>query len=288
MSEITAYLRGKTWSFSIHDKEFIEIYGERVRPTCDAKGKREAIKCGEETRARLIAEALSKKLSIQISPERILIDGKPAPLPTDTFAEFIDNWYKPWAELNKRPSTFKSDTWRLRVLVEHFGQLPLNQIIRPMVESFKKKEAERINQYGRKQTGAAVNRLLELGSAVFTKVAEWTDYEYNQVKHMQETFRAIIHEMGGTPTSPMPSRESGYGIATGGRIIHELGVTRMGNDPRSSVLNKHCQAHDVKNVFVADGGPFVSQADKNPTWTILALAWRTADYIMEQRKAGAL
>ena len=51
----------------------------------------------------------------------------------------------------------------------------------------------------------------------------------------------------------------GYGLAPGGRIIHELGVTRMGNDPSTSVLNKNCQAHDVKNLFVADGGPFVSQ-----------------------------
>ena len=51
--------------------------------------------------------------------------------------------------------------------------------------------------------------------------------------------------------------------------------TRMGNDPTTSVLNKNCQAHDVQNLFVADGGPFVSQADKNPTWTILALAMRT-------------
>jgi choline dehydrogenase-like flavoprotein len=53
-------------------------------------------------------------------------------------------------------------------------------------------------------------------------------------------------------------------------------------------VNKNCQAHDVKNLFVADGSPFVSQADKNPTWTILALSWRTSDYIAEQRKAGAL
>jgi len=44
----------------------------------------------------------------------------------------------------------------------------------------------------------------------------------------------------------------------------------------------------VKNLFVADGGPFVSQADKNPTWTILALAWRTADYITGQMKQRAL
>jgi choline dehydrogenase-like flavoprotein len=117
---------------------------------------------------------------------------------------------------------------------------------------------------------------------------KWSDYEINQVKHMQDTFRAIIQQMGGTPTSTMPSRERGFGIATGGRIIHEVGVTRMGNDPSTSVLNKHCQAHDVKNVFVADGGPFVSNPDKNCTWTILALSMRTSTYIAEQRKAGTI
>jgi choline dehydrogenase-like flavoprotein len=117
---------------------------------------------------------------------------------------------------------------------------------------------------------------------------KWGDYEINQVKHMQETFRAIIAEMGGTPLSRMPTREEGYGIATGGRIIHEVGVTRMGNDPKTSVLNRNCQAHDAKNLFVADGGPLPSQADKNCTWTILALAMRTSEYIAEQRKAGAI
>jgi choline dehydrogenase-like flavoprotein len=94
--------------------------------------------------------------------------------------------------------------------------------------------------------------------------------------------------MGGTPLTPMPTAEQGYGIEAGGRIIHEAGVTRMGNDPSTSVLNRHCQAHDVKNVFVTDAGPFVSQADKNLTWTILALAMRTSEYIVEQRKGGAL
>jgi choline dehydrogenase-like flavoprotein len=117
---------------------------------------------------------------------------------------------------------------------------------------------------------------------------QWTDHEYNQVKHMQQTFRALIAEMGGEVFSPMPTKEEGYGIAAGGRIIHELGCTRMGSDARSSVVNTNCQAHDCRNLFIADGGPFVSQADKNPTWTILALAWRTADYITEQRKQGAL
>jgi choline dehydrogenase-like flavoprotein len=117
---------------------------------------------------------------------------------------------------------------------------------------------------------------------------EFTDHEYNQIRHMQQTFRSLIAEMGGTVRSPMPTREEGYGIAAGGQIIHELGCTQMGSDPNKSVLDANCRAHDCRNLFVADGGPFVTQADKNPTWTILALAWRTSDYITQQRKAGAL
>jgi choline dehydrogenase-like flavoprotein len=98
---------------------------------------------------------------------------------------------------------------------------------------------------------------------------------------MQNTFREIIHEMGGTPMSPMPAKEALYGLEPVGRIIHEVGTTRIGSDPRTSVLNANCQAHDVKNLFVADGGPFVSQADKNLTWTIIALSWRTSEFIAE-------
>jgi choline dehydrogenase-like flavoprotein len=117
---------------------------------------------------------------------------------------------------------------------------------------------------------------------------KWTDYELNQVRHMHQTFRSLISEMGGQVFDPMPTKEQDYNIATGGQIIHELGGTRMGNDPKTSVVSGNCQAHDVKNLFVADGGPFVSQADKNPTWTILALAWRTSDYIADQMKKRAL
>ena len=117
---------------------------------------------------------------------------------------------------------------------------------------------------------------------------KWTDHEYNQVKHMQETFRAIIHEMGGTPMTPMPTEAQGYGIEPGGRIIHEVGCVRMGNDPKTSALNSNCQAHDCRNLFVTDGGPMVSNPDKNVTWTILALAMRTSEYIANQRKAGSI
>jgi choline dehydrogenase-like flavoprotein len=117
---------------------------------------------------------------------------------------------------------------------------------------------------------------------------KWTDHEINQVKHMQETFRALVAEMGGEVFSAMPAKERGYGIATGGSIIHELGTVRMGSDANTSALNSWCQAWECRNLFVADGGPFVSQADKNPTWTIMALAMRTADRILELRKAGEL
>lgn len=117
---------------------------------------------------------------------------------------------------------------------------------------------------------------------------EWTDYEYNQVRHMQQTFRALIEEVGGQVFSAMPDRQKGYGIARGGEIIHELGTTRMGADPAKSVVDPNCRAHDVKNLFITDGGPFVSQADKNPTWTIMALSMRTSDFITAETKRGAL
>lgn len=117
---------------------------------------------------------------------------------------------------------------------------------------------------------------------------EWTDHEYNQVKHMQETFRTLLAEMGAEVRSTMPTREQGYGIANGGAIIHELGCVRMGDNPGTSALNANCQAWDCKNLFVADGGPFVSQADKNPTWTILALAMRTSRFITSERNGGRL
>jgi choline dehydrogenase-like flavoprotein len=85
----------------------------------------------------------------------------------------------------------------------------------------------------------------------------------------------------------MPTKEQGYGLATGGSIIHELGGARMGDDPQTSVVDANCQVHGVKNLFVADGSPFVTQADKNPTWTILALSLRTSTYVSDQMKKGA-
>lgn len=110
----------------------------------------------------------------------------------------------------------------------------------------------------------------------------WSDEELRQVKHFQETGYAMLEAMGADPYWEMPDAEANYGITRPGQIIHEVGTTRMGDDPRTSVLNSFCQAHDADNVFIADAGPLVSQPHKNCTWTILALAMRTSEYIVEQ------
>lgn len=113
---------------------------------------------------------------------------------------------------------------------------------------------------------------------------KWTDQEINQAKHMQDTFEEILTESGAQLLGTKPGADTLYGLAAPGRIIHEVGTARMGNDPKTSVLNSNSQAHDCKNLFVVDAGSFVSQADKNPTWTILALSWRTSDYIVSELK----
>lgn len=113
---------------------------------------------------------------------------------------------------------------------------------------------------------------------------KWSDQEIKQAKHMQETFEEIIHKMGAEVTWGKAGADTNYGLEAPGRIIHEVGTTRMGDDPKKSVVNKYNQAHEVKNLFVVDGGPFVSQADKNPTWTILALSMRASEYIIEEMK----
>lgn len=118
---------------------------------------------------------------------------------------------------------------------------------------------------------------------------QWGDNEIKMAKDMQETFQAIVETAGGTYTpDPTPDGPRPYGIADGGVIIHETGGARMGDDPKTSVLNGYCQAHDVKNLFVTDGACFVTNSDKNPTLTIMALTWRASEYLLAQAKQGSL
>jgi choline dehydrogenase-like flavoprotein len=116
-----------------------------------------------------------------------------------------------------------------------------------------------------------------------------SDNEIKMAKDMRETFRSIVEAAGGTYfTWGQPDERHPHGIVDGGVIIHELGTARMGNSPKTSVLNKYCQAHDMKNLFLTDGACFVTNADKNPTLTILALSWRASDYLLDQAKKGDL
>jgi choline dehydrogenase-like flavoprotein len=70
--------------------------------------------------------------------------------------------------------------------------------------------------------------------------------------------------------------------------IHEMGTARMGSDPKKSVLNQFLQAHDIDNLFVMDASSFVSGGCQNPTLTIMALAVRGCDHLMQEMKRGSI
>jgi choline dehydrogenase-like flavoprotein len=106
------------------------------------------------------------------------------------------------------------------------------------------------------------------------------DNELAMAKDMAETGEEMLRAAGCEDISvrrePLPE----------GWSIHELGTARMGNDPKTSVTNSFGQTHDIKNLFITDGSVFVSAGCQNPTWTILSLAWRSSEYMIEQMKKG--
>lgn len=115
----------------------------------------------------------------------------------------------------------------------------------------------------------------------------WSDHETRQAAHMQKTFAAIIEAMGGKVQGTVQT-DGRKAIAAGGEMIHEVGGTIMGRDAKTSVTDQWCRTWDVKNLYITDGGPFASNADKNPTLTIMALAWRAADHILDEMRKGNL
>lgn len=114
---------------------------------------------------------------------------------------------------------------------------------------------------------------------------KWSEHETRQASHMMRTFQSIIEAMGGKPTTSVET-DGAEAIMAGGTIIHEVGTTCMGADPKASVLNQWNQAWEVKNLFVTDGGPFASNADKNPTLSIMALAMRSCEHLADEMKKG--
>ena len=116
---------------------------------------------------------------------------------------------------------------------------------------------------------------------------KWSDRELRQAAHQQKSAAAIIEAMGGKVRTP-PAADPSTIIRPGGNVKHEVGGARMGTDPKKSVTNAFGQTWDVKNLFITDAAPFCSNADKNPTLTIMALAWRASDYLLEELRKGNL
>ncbi|HEV2498340.1 MAG TPA: GMC family oxidoreductase [Terriglobia bacterium] len=104
-----------------------------------------------------------------------------------------------------------------------------------------------------------------------------------------ENERAMFKDIG-TSAAEMLEAAGARNVRVNGHMnspgwaIHELGVARMGNDPKTSVLNQFEQSHDVKNLFVLDGASFCSSACQNPTLTIMAICVRACDYMMQEMK----
>jgi choline dehydrogenase-like flavoprotein len=111
----------------------------------------------------------------------------------------------------------------------------------------------------------------------------WSDNEKAMIPDMAESAAEMLEAAGAKNVQPwtVPDRVPGMGI-------HEVGTARMGVDPKRSVLNQFQQSHDIPNLFVMDGACFTSSGCQNPTLTIMALAVRSTDYLMEEMKKGHL
>lgn len=115
---------------------------------------------------------------------------------------------------------------------------------------------------------------------------EWSEAELNQVVHQQKTFAQIIEAAGGIPNAP--ATDARKVMTAGGSVNHELGTTRMSARAEDGVTNSFGRLWDCPNVLVADGGTFVSGPFKNPTLSIMALAWRGCDNLLAGIKDGSI
>ncbi|MGH9534045.1 MAG: GMC oxidoreductase [Terriglobales bacterium] len=111
---------------------------------------------------------------------------------------------------------------------------------------------------------------------------KYGENEFAMVKDMAEAMGEML-EAAGAKNIQTYARPTAPGWA-----IHEVGVARMGNDPKTSVLNQFEQSHDVPNLFVMDGSAFPSSGCQNVTLTIMALCVRSCDYLAQQMKRGEI
>ncbi|MBL8239446.1 MAG: GMC family oxidoreductase [Bryobacterales bacterium] len=101
----------------------------------------------------------------------------------------------------------------------------------------------------------------------------WEDGKIQAGEMLEAAGAKNVQITGRTPSVP-------------GFCIHEIGTARMGTDPKKSVLNKWCQAHEMNNLFVTDGAAWVSSGCQNPTLTMMALTVRACEYILDNHAKG--
>ncbi len=111
---------------------------------------------------------------------------------------------------------------------------------------------------------------------------EWRDNEKALLHDMMIQAAEMLTAAGAVEIRPYKQNNPP------GLTIHEMGTARMGADPKKSVLNKHNQAHDVKNLFLTDGACMASSSCVNPSLTYMALTARACDYAVSQMKKGEL
>lgn len=109
---------------------------------------------------------------------------------------------------------------------------------------------------------------------------KYTDNEYDMARDAVDTSVAMAEAAG------FEVLVKNYNVNPPGYSIHELGTCRMGDNPKTSVLNKWNQSHDIKNLFVVDASSFVSGGWQNPTMTILALSMRASEHLAEEMRKG--
>jgi len=113
-------------------------------------------------------------------------------------------------------------------------------------------------------------------------------YEPNDIamaQDMVETCEEIIRAGGGEVFST-PGKVAADKLAID--YNHWVGTTRMGSDPKTSVVNPECQSHEIPNLFIGDASVFAAYPEKNPTLTNIALSWRMSDHLVEKFKHGKI
>lgn len=120
------------------------------------------------------------------------------------------------------------------------------------------------------------------GIPVLRLAVKYSDNERNMAREATETLGNVCEDAGFRVINAHDQ------MGPPGESIHELGGCRMGDDPHTSVLNRYNQSHDVKNLFVVDGGAFVTAGSQNPTITIMALSLRASEYLAEEARKGTL